>query len=659
MSKEIESHLQEERTFKPSSEFSKNATINSLKQYEEMYQASIENPEAFWGAQAEENLSWFKKWDQVMSYDFDSVGTKEAPYVEFFKGGKINASYNCLDRHLESRGDKAAILWQGEGEDEKETITYRDLHERVCKCANLLKAKGVKKGTTVTIYMPMVPELVVAMLACARLGAVHSIVFSAFSAEALKNRINDCDGEVLITSDLSFHAGKKINLKEKADTAVAGCKTHRHTIVLRRSEEKIAWTDAVDVDWLKEVESISSDCPAEELDSEDPLFILYTSGSTGKPKGVMHTNAGYLLYTHLTSKYIFDLKEDDIYWCTADIGWITGHSYICYGPLSNGATTLMFEGVPTYPEADRFWKIVADYKVNIFYTAPTAIRALMRLGEEWPNKHDLSSLRLLGTVGEPINPEAWMWYHRVIGKESCPIVDTWWQTETGGVLITTLPGAMATKPGSAGKPFFGVKPVICRNDGSEADINEGGSLCIERPWPGTLRGVYGDPKNELIKNVYFSGFPGKYFSGDGCRKDEDGYYWLLGRIDDVINVSAHRFATAEIESSLVAHSSVAEAAVVGCPHETKGQGIYCFVTLKKEFDPSDELAAELVKHVREDISPIATPEKIHFAPALPKTRSGKIMRRILRKIAEGDVSSIGDTSTLADPSVVDSLLAGR
>lgn len=659
MSQEIESHLQETREFKPSKEFSEKASISTLSEYEKLYQQSIENPEQFWAEQAEKNLDWFKKWDSVMTYDFDSVGNKQAPYVEFFKGGKLNVSYNCLDRHLKKRGDKIAIIWQGEREEEKQTLSYKDLHKKVCLFANLLKSKGVKKGTTVTIYMPMIPELVVAMLACARLGAIHSIVFSAFSAEALKNRINDCAAEIVITADLSFHAGKTVDLKEKVDQALTACPSIRHSIIYRRGEKELTLAATRDIDWEEALKEESADCPAAELDSEDPLFILYTSGSTGKPKGVMHTNAGYLLYAHLTTKYVFDLREDDIYWCTADIGWITGHSYICYGPLSNGATALMFEGVPTYPEPDRFWKIVADHKVNIFYTAPTAIRALMRQGEEWPNKHDLSSLRLLGTVGEPINPEAWIWYHRVIGKEKCPVVDTWWQTETGGILITTLPGAMATKPGSAGKPFFGVVPTICKSDGSKAAVNEGGSLCITKPWPGMLRGVYGDHKNELIKKVYFSNFPGKYFSGDGCRQDQDGYYCLLGRIDDVINVSAHRFATAEIESSLVSHKSVAEAAVVGFPHETKGQGIYCFVTLKKEFEPTDELAKELVKHVRNEISPIATPERIHFAPALPKTRSGKIMRRILRKIAEGDLSNIGDTSTLADPSVVESLLAGR
>lgn len=659
MSQEIESHLQETREFKPSKEFSQKAKISSLDEYEKLYKQSIENPEKFWAEQAEKNLHWFKKWDSVLSYNFESIGNKEAPYVEFFKGGKINVSYNCLDRHLASRGNKTAIIWQGEKEEDKLKLSYKELHKKVCLFANLLKSKGVKKGTAVTIYMPMIPELVVAMLACTRLGAIHSIVFSAFSAEALKNRINDCAAEIVITADLSSHAGKMINLKEKVDQALLGCPTIKHSIVYRRNRNEQTLNSAKDVDWEEALKNQAKDCPAAELDSEDPLFILYTSGSTGKPKGVMHTNAGYLLYTHLTTKYIFDLREDDIYWCTADIGWITGHSYMCYGPLSNGATVMMFEGVPTYPEPDRFWKIVEDYKVNIFYTAPTAIRALMRLGEEWPNKHDLSSLRLLGTVGEPINPEAWIWYHRVIGKEKCPIVDTWWQTETAGILITTLPGAMTTKPGSAGKPFFGIVPMICKSDGSSAEVNEGGSLCITKPWPGMLRGVYGDTKNELIKKVYFSNFPGKYFSGDGCRLDKDGYYWLLGRIDDVINVSAHRFATAEIESSLVSHHCVAEAAVVGCPHETKGQGIYCFVTLKKEFEPSDALAKELIKHVREDISPIATPEKIHFAPALPKTRSGKIMRRILRKIAEGDLSNIGDTSTLADPSVVESLLEGR
>ncbi len=658
MSQEIESLLKENRSFKPNRNFSQNAHISSLKEYETLYEQSISDPETFWAKQAEENLHWFKTWDTVCSYDFNSIGEKEAPYVEWFKGGKTNVCYNCVDRHLETRPNKTAIIWQGEDESEKRTLTYQELHKEVCQFANVLKAHGAKKGTPITFFMPMIPELPVALLACARIGAVHSVVFSAFSSESLKSRIQDGDAEIVITSDVGFHGGKTIELKKKVDEAVTQCPTIKKVIVYNRGNSNPQMTPDRDVWWHEALSKpgMTNDCPVEELDAEDPLFTLYTSGSTGKPKGVLHTTGGYLLYTHLTFKYIFDHKEDDVFWCSADIGWITGHSYLTYGPLSNGATTLMFEGIPTYPNPDRFWKIIDDYKVTLFYTAPTAIRALMRLGDKWPNKHDLSSLRLLGTVGEPINPEAWMWYHKTIGKERCPIVDTWWQTETGGIMISTLPGAIATKPSSAGKPFFGIVPKILKDDATEADINEGGSLVITKPWPGMIRGVYGDPKNLRIKETYFSKFPGNYLSGDGCRLDSEGYYWLLGRIDDVLNVSAHRFATAEIESALVSHKDVAESAVVGFPHDTKGQGIYCFVTLKQDIEPSAELKAALTKHVRNEISPIATPDKIHFAPGLPKTRSGKIMRRILRKIAEGKIEEVGDTSTLADPSVVDSLI---
>ncbi len=658
--KNIDSHLKENRTFEPSEAFKGQAKIGSEAEYLKLYQESIENPEAFWGEQAKKNLHWFKEWDSVVSSDFSSVGEKEAPYVEWFKGGKINASYNCLDRHIEAgNGDKLALIWQGENAEEERKVSYKELHQEVCKFANVLKSKGAKKGTVVTIFMPMIPEAAVALLACARIGAIHSVVFSAFSPESLKSRINDCASEVVVTSDVSYHAGKTLNLKEKVDQAVADCPSVKTVMVFDRGNTSPEMKEGRDFWWKEETEKVSADCEPEHLDAEDPLFILYTSGSTGKPKGVLHTNAGYQLYAHLTFKYVFDIKDTDIFWCTADVGWITGHSYFVYGPMSNGATQVMFEGVPTYPTPDRFWSITDQYKVSLFYTAPTAIRALMRLGEEWPEKYDLSSLRLLGTVGEPINPEAWIWYNEVIGKGKCPIVDTWWQTETGGIMITTLPGALATKPGSAGKPFFGVEPAILRNDGTQADVNEGGCLTITKPWPGMLRGTYGDKKNELIKKVYFSMFPGKYFAGDGCRIDEDGYYWLLGRIDDVINVSAHRFATAEIESALVSNEHVAESAVVGFPHDTKGQGIYCFVTLNSDTDPSDELRKTLVQHVRTEISPIATPDKIHFTPSLPKTRSGKIMRRVLRKIAENKVDEIGDTSTLADPSVVQSLLDSR
>lgn len=662
MSQDISSMLKEDRTFAPSPDFSKHAHLGRVEDYQKAYEASINAPEKFWAEQAETSLHWFKKWDQVCEYDFDQIGTVEAPYVRWFSGGQLNVSYNCLDRHVENGlGDKTAIIWQGENEEEKQTLTYLDLQSRVSRFANVLKKHGVKKGTTVTLFMPMVPELPVAMLACARLGAIHSVVFSAFSADALRNRIQDCGSYMVITADVGFHAGKTIPLKEKVDQALQETPTVEKVIVYDRGQTQPVMQSGRDFWWHEEYDAddVDGPCEAEPLDAEDPLYILYTSGSTGKPKGVLHTSGGYLLHAHLSFKYVFDYHPDDIYWCTADIGWVTGHSYLVYGPLSNGATTVMFEGVPTYPAPDRFWKIIADYKVNIFYTAPTAIRALMRLGDDWPNKHDLSSLRLLGTVGEPINPEAWMWYQRVIGREQCPIVDTWWQTETGGIMITTLPGAVPTKPGSAGMPFFGVQPQILREDGTEADVNEGGSLFIAKPWPGMIRGVYGDAKNELIRNVYFSRFPGKYFTGDGCRKDPDGYYWLLGRIDDVINVSAHRFATAEIESALVSHPGVAEAAVVGFPHETKGQGIYCYVTLKEGNEPTEELRKALVQHVRADISPIATPDKIHFTNALPKTRSGKIMRRILRKIADGHIDEVGDTSTLADPTVVDALIEGR
>jgi len=660
MSVEIESSMHESRTFPPDPNFVANARIKSMDEYKAMYDESINDPESFWGRMAEENLEWFKKWDSVLEYDFNTIGDKAEPFVKWFSGGKINISHNCIDRHVNAgKGDRIAIQWQGAADDDRRTLTFSEMLSETSKFANVLKSQGVTKGTTVTLYMPMIPEAVIAMQACMRIGAVHSIVFSAFSADALASRINDCDGEVIITTDAAVHAGKANDLKGKVDEAAAKCPTVKSVIVYDRTGSDISMTEGRDVWWHEEMAEASDDCPPEQLDSEDPAFILYTSGSTGKPKGVLHTTAGYLLYTHLTTKYVFDVKEDDIFWCTADVGWITGHSYLAYGPMSNGATNIVFEGVPTYPEPNRFWKAIEDYKVTIFYTAPTALRALMRLGDDWPNASDLSSLRLLGTVGEPINPEAWMWYHRVIGKEKCPIVDTWWQTETGGDIFLTIPGAMATKPGSAGMPFFGVKPQILRADGSEASVNEGGSLVISSPWPGMIRGVYGDAKNELIKKVYFSTFPGSYFSGDGCRVDEEGYYWLLGRMDDVINVSAHRFATAEFESALVGHDTVAEAAVVGYPHETKGQGVYCFVTLKAGLEGDDDLRKELKNKVRSDIGPIANPDKIHFTPALPKTRSGKIMRRVLRKIAEGDIDGIGDTSTLADPSVVDELLENR
>jgi len=660
MSDKIESLLKEDRVFEPNDSFRATARVKSDAEYSALYKESIESPETFWAKQAEENISWFSKWDSVIDHDFSKIGTTKEPYVEFFKGATLNVSYNCIDRHIEAgKGEKAAIIWQGEKDTEKRTLTYNQLKDEVCTFANVLKNLGVKKGSVVTIYLPMILQAPIAMLACARIGAIHSVVFSAFSSEALASRINDCESEFVITSDVSYHAGKTSELKTKVDVALQKAKGVKKVIVFNRGNSNPSMIEGRDYWWMQEAKDASKECEPEAFDSETPLFALYTSGSTGKPKGVLHTSGGYLLWTHLTFKYIFDIKDKDIFWCTADVGWITGHSYLTYGPLSNGATNFMFEGVPTYPQPDRFWKLVEEYKVNIFYTAPTAIRALEGLGEKWPNNCDLSSLRLLGTVGEPINPEAWMWYHRVIGKEKCPIIDTWWQTETGGVMLTTLPGATAAKPGAAGKPFFGIAPEVRKEDGSLAKTNEGGYLVITKPWPGMIRGVYDDEKNELIKKNYFSMFPDAYLSGDGCRVDKDGYHWLLGRIDDVINVSAHRFSTAEIESALVAHELVSEAAVVGCPHVTKGQGIYCYVTLVQGKEADESLRKQLIQHVRDDISPIATPEVIHFTPSLPKTRSGKIMRRVLRKIAEGDMDNVGDISTLADPSVVQALIDGK
>jgi acetyl-CoA synthetase len=662
MAEEIGSLMSEERVFNPPKSLSKQAYIKNHEAYERLYRESINSPETFWARQAEEHLVWFRKWDTVMEHDFSKIGESEEPYVRFFINSRLNVSFNCLDRHLDSkRKDKTAIIWQGESDDEIKTITYGQLHREVCKFANVLKKHGVTRGSRVTIFLPMIPELAVAMLACARIGAVHSVVFSAFSSTALRDRIDDCASHLVITSDVAYHGGKTLGMKEKTDEALSDGGSVKKVMVFKRGEGRVNMKSGRDFWWHEEMEgsAVTTGCPPEEMDAEDPLFILYTSGSTGKPKGVLHTTAGYLLYVHLTTKWIFDIKDEDIHWCTADIGWVTGHSYLLYGPLSNGATTLMFEGIPTYPQPDRFWKIIDDHKVTIFYTAPTVIRALMRLGEEWPNKHDLSSLRILGSVGEPINPEAWMWYYRVIGKERCPVLDTWWQTETGGILITPLPGAIPTKPGSASKPFFGVVPEILRKDGTPTDVNEGGNLVITRPWPGMLRGVYGDPKHTRIKQVYFSMFPEKYFTGDGCRLDSDGFYWLMGRIDDVINVSGHRIGTAEIESALVAHKKVAEAAVVGYPHDIKGQGIYCYVTLNKGDAPSEALKEELVHHVRTVIGPIAKPDKLHFTDALPKTRSGKIVRRILRKIAAGEIESLGDMTTLADPSLIDTLIKGR
>ncbi|MBI5100397.1 MAG: acetate--CoA ligase [Nitrospirae bacterium] len=653
--KQMEVLMDEKRTFPPSKEFSAKAHIKSLAEYEALYKRSVEDPEGFWGEMAEKNLTWFKKWDKVLDYDFNK------PYIKWFTGGKLNVSYNCLDRHINTvRRNKAAIIWEADDGSYK-TYTYQQLFMEVNRFANVLKKNGIKKGDRVTIYLPMIPELAISMLACSRIGAIHSIVFGGFSASALRDRIQDCQSSLVITSDKGVRGGKFVPLKSNCDEAIEECPTVEKMIVVKRGDGEVAMKEGRDLWWSDQMGAadIKNVCEPEQMDAEDPLFILYTSGSTGKPKGVLHTTGGYALYTNLTFKYIFDYHEEDIHFCTADIGWVTGHSYIVYGPLSVGATSVMFEGVPTYPNPGRFWDICEKHRINIFYTAPTAIRALMREGEKWVAAHDLSSLRVLGSVGEPINPEAWMWYHINVGKEKLPIVDTWWQTETGGILITPLPGAMTLKPGSATRPFFGVVPAVLKDDGSPAGVNEGGKLVIEKPWPGMLRGTYGDPENKRIKEVYFSQYAGKYFTGDGARVDEDGDYWLMGRIDDVINISGHRLGTAEVESALVSHAKVAEAAVVGYPHEIKGEGIYVYVTLKQGIEPTDALKKELIGHVRTVIGPIATPDKLQFAPGLPKTRSGKIMRRILRKIAHNQVEELGDTSTLADPSVVDSLVKER
>jgi acetyl-CoA synthetase len=650
--KTITSMMEEKRLFKPPKQLSQSAYIKSMEDYREIYQRSIDDPEGFWGELAEQ-LDWYKKWDKVLVADFENAKH------EWFVGGKLNVSYNCIDRHLNTwRKNKAALVWEGDIGDSK-TLTYQQLYYEVCKFANVLKKHGVKKGDRVSIYLPMILELPIAMLACARIGAIHSVVFGGFSAEALRDRVLDCGSKLLICADGYYRSGRVIRSKDNADVAAKACPKLEKLIVVNRANIGVNMEAGRDCWWHEEItaEDIAPYCEPEPMDAEDPLYILYTSGSTGKPKGVLHTQAGYLLYCYQTLKWIFDIKEEDTFWCTADIGWVTGHSYIVYGPLALGTSSLVFEGVPTYPHPDRFWSIVEKYQVNVFYTAPTALRAIMREGDEWPNKHNMDSLRVLGSVGEPINPEAWMWYYDVIGKGRCPIVDTWWQTETGGILITPLPGATPLKPGSATFPFPGIEPAVLRQDGSEADINEGGYLIIKKPWPGLMRTVYGEP--ERFKNTYFVQYPGVYTTGDGARIDNDGYYWLMGRIDDVINVSGHRIGTAEVESALVSYEQVAEAAVVGMPHEIKGQGIYAFVTLKAHVKPSDDLKKQLITHVRQEIGPIATPDKIQFAEGLPKTRSGKIMRRILTKIAAGDVENLGDTSTLADPSVVDILVKGK
>jgi acetyl-CoA synthetase len=634
------------------------AYIKGKDEYEKLWKRSIDDPDGFWAEIASEYVEWFKKWDKVEDYNFDI--RKGEIYVKYFEGGKLNVSYNCLDRHLKTRGDKVAIQWEGNEPGEDKAFTYKMLHEEVCKFANVLKAHGIKKGDRVCIYLPMIPELAISMLACTRIGAIHSIVFGGFSADALRDRILDSEARMLVTCDGTFRGAKAVPQKTNADTAIKDCPSVEKSIIVKRVGDKIKcdWQDGRDLWWDDEMAKVSAECEPEWMDAEDPLFILYTSGSTGKPKGVMHTTGGYLVFTAYTHKMIFDYKEDEVYWCTADIGWVTGHSYIVYAPLCNGATSVMFEGVPTYPDVSRFWKVVEKYKVSIFYTAPTAIRAVAREGDEWTKKADISSLRILGTVGEPINPEAWNWYYNVIGKGKCPIVDTWWQTETGGILITPLPGAIDIKPGMATVPFMGVLPALVDDEGKELkETVASGALVIQKPWPGIMRGVYGDPKR--FQETYFEQFPGYYTVGDGARRDKDAYYQITGRIDDVINVSGHRMGTAEVESALVAHDTVAEAAVVGYPHELKGQSIYAFVTLNAGVEKSDDLIKTLVAHVRKEIGPIATPEKIQWADALPKTRSGKIMRRILKKIAADQVDEIGDTSTLADPSVVDQLVKDR
>ncbi len=632
-------------------EWAETALVNDAR-YQDMYRRSVDDPEAFWREEAQ-RIDWIKPFTKVKETSFN-----EADFgIKWFADGTLNLSANALDRHLATRGDQVAIIWEpDEPTDQGRKITYAQLHGEVCQFANLLKAKGVKKGDRVTIYLPMVPEAAVAMLACARIGAIHSIVFAGFSPEALAGRIQDCDSQIVLTADEGLRGGKKVPLKTNVDEALTHCPGVETVIVLRRTGAEVAMVPGRDVDWA-EASAQSTVCPPEEMSAEDPLFILYTSGSTGKPKGVLHTTGGYSVWASITHEYVFDYRPGQIYWCAADIGWVTGHSYVVYGPLMNGATTVMFEGVPNYPDASRFWQVVDKYDVEIFYGAPTALRALMREGDEWVKKTSRKSLRLLGSVGEPINPEAWESNHKVVGDSRCPIVDTWWQTETGGVMITPLPGATALKPGSATRPFFGVKPMLVDNEGVEIHGAGDGCLVITDSWPGQMRTVWGD--HERFFQTYFSTFKGMYFTGDGCRRDEDGYYWITGRIDDVINVSGHRMGTAEIESALVAHAKVAEAAVVGMPHDIKGQGIYAFVTTNANVEPDEALRKELVQWVRHEIGPIATPDVIQFAPGLPKTRSGKIMRRILRKIGENDVSNLGDTSTLADPSVVDHLLANR
>ena len=620
-------------------------------QYLEMYARSLSEPDAFWAEQANANLDWFEPFKSVSNYDFHSAD------IKWFEGGKLNVSYNCIDRHLATRAEQTAIIWEGDNPDQSEHITYQKLHDEVCKLSNAMRALGIVKGDRVCLYMPMIPQAVYAMLACTRIGAIHSVVFGGFSPEALRGRINDSECKMVITADEGLRGAKAIPLKANVDEACLQTPSIDTVLVCKVTGNEVGWQEGRDVWYEESVSGQATSFEPQAMDAEDPMFILYTSGSTGTPKGVMHTTGGYLLTAALTFKYVFDYQEDEIYWCTADVGWITGHTYLTYGPLANGATTLVFEGIPTYPDASRFWQVVDKHKVNIFYTAPTALRALMGAGDEFLETTSRSSLRILGTVGEPINPEAWEWYFHEVGKGKCPIVDTWWQTETGGIMIVPLPGATAAKPGSASLPFFGVEPVLLDDEGNILEGAASGNLAIPRSWPGQMRGVYNNPKR--FHEAYFSMYPGYYFTGDGCRRDEDGYYWITGRVDDVINVSGHRMGTAEVESALVLHKAVAESAVVGFPHDIKGQGIYAYVTLMAGEEYTQDLKAELIKHVRKEIGPVATPDVIHWAPGLPKTRSGKIMRRILRKIAENDYSNLGDTSTLADPSVVEALTASR
>ena len=645
-----ELHSNENKTYPVKKEIAEKAHINN-EQYISLYQQSIEQPEVFWAEQAEKFLDWHQPWDKVLDYDYPKGK------ISWFENGKLNVSVNCLDRHLAERGDQVALIWEGDDPAHDKKVTYQELHQQVCQFANVLKTQGVKKGDRVCIYLPMLIEAATVILACTRIGAVHSIVFGGFSAEALKDRINDAECKVVICADEGYRGGKIIHIKATVDKALEGCPSVQRSIVIKNSGNDVSWNESIDVWYHQAMSEAELNCEPEWMDAEDPLFILYTSGSTGKPKGLLHTTGGYLLYAAITHKYVFDYQDGEVYWCTADIGWITGHTYMIYGPLCNGATTLLFEGVPTYPDASRFWQVIDKHQVNIFYTAPTAIRALMAQGNEFLNTTHRSSLRILGSVGEPINSEAWEWYYELVGKENCPIVDTWWQTETGGILITPLPGASVLKPSSATRPFFGVKPLILNNEGQQINDGSEGVLVIDRPWPGQARTIYGD--HQRFIDTYFKNYPGYYFTGDGAKCDSQGDYWITGRVDDVINVSGHRMGTAEVESAINEHQHVAESAVVGYPHDIKGQGLYAYVTLNAGIKGTDELKQELIDLVRTDIGPIASPDFIQWAPHLPKTRSGKIMRRILRKVAANEVDSLGDISTLADPSVVESIIDNR